>query len=230
MTLLTPSTDAPIKVLKDSKRTPPGGWRFEDPQTGFKFDRHYRTIDELMAHVDSYRAQNKLPPIPDLQENIEIYLCSQPDMEGHCIEQATIKRTAQQYLQGAKAAIKTFFNPNAAFESQEVAQKRAEICVRCRHNRKNSKHLRAQEYTDEVVSKVVGDRTTPLDSKLFTCELCTCPLRPKVHISQKIVQDSLSAKERLKLMKATDFEGKPLHCWQIYPVRIEPKEEPKKDA
>ena len=210
-----------MKQLSKPEITPPGGWRYIDPDTNFKFRRLYRSLDDLVKHVASYREHNKLPKIPKLEMVIQDWLCSQPNMERYCKGVRVIDRTLSQYLRGARAAVKVWLQGDRAFEIEEVAETRAAMCLECRHNKKNDKDSKLHRYTDEYVQDIVGERKTSVDDKLFSCEICSCSLRPKVHISQKIVQESLSNKERKLLeMGLWNVKGDLFDCWQIKPVLI----------
>lgn len=217
-----------MKRLLNNHRTPPGGWRYVDPDTNFVFDRGYRSLEELAAHVRLYRKQNKLSAIKKVSAVIEDWLCAQPDVGQYCHECGAAKdktllspppveeepapeepRTLRQYLQGAMAYIETVVAGDEGLVSQEVAEKRAAICSTCPHNRPTRGHSALGEYTDRKVQELVGNRRTSKDDKLWTCRCCTCPLRSKVHFAQNIVQENLSDKEKAKM---------PGRCWQINPV------------
>jgi hypothetical protein len=208
-----------MKQLSNSNLAPPGGWRYVDPDTGFKFRRLYRSLEELTNHVMSYREHNNLSKIPHLSAVIEDWLCAQPNMEKYCREAPVASRSLAQYLQGAKSAARILMQGDRAFVAEEIAEARAKLCVLCRHNKNNEKDSRLERYTNTYVEGIVGDRITSVDDKLFSCEICSCALRPKVHISQKIVEDSLSQKERKLLsMGLWNVQGKLFDCWQVKPV------------
>lgn len=210
-----------MKQLSEPQVTPPGGWRYVDPDTGFKFRRLYRTLDELVKHVARYRAHNGLSRIPKLRMVIEAWLCEQPGMEGRCREVSVVDRTLSQYLRGAKAAAQVWLQGDRAFVPTIVAETRAAMCVECRHNKRSNKDSALRHYTDEYVQEIVGERKTSVDDKLFSCEICSCPLRPKVHISQQIVQNSLSKTERRLLsMGLWNIKGELFDCWQVKPVLV----------
>jgi len=205
-----------MKLLLDTKKTPPNGWRYVDPDTGFKFRKRYNSLEELVEHVQNYRDHNGFAKIPKLTFVIQDWLCSQPNMEKFCQEVSVKDRSLSQYLRGAKAAAKVFLGGDKAFVSEEEAEARASLCAKCRHNKRNSSDSKLRHYTDEYVQDIVGDRKTSVDAKLFSCEICSCALRPKVHISQEIVEDSLSVNERRALeMGIWDVYGKLFDCWQV---------------
>lgn len=208
-----------MKILKSTDISPPGGWRYKDPDTGFDYNQAYSSFSDLAAHVVRYRAQNKLDPIPDLPNILSQWLCAQPNMERYCKNVFT-KRTVGQYVRGLGAAAKMAGASKKIYAPQEVAEKRAAICVNCEYNKPSEDDSKARHYTDEYVQKIVGNRRTALDGKLFSCEICTCPLRSKVHISQKIVEESVTVSERYKLPSGLPgLDGDPIYCWQINPIK-----------
>jgi len=212
-----------VKELKQKNKAPPGGWRYTDPDTGFRFKRRYARFSELEDHVRRYRLLNDLPSIPSLSLVIQDWLCSQSNMESYCRGIEVVSRTLKQYLKGAQASAKMIAAGEKAYVPQQVAEARAEVCVSCRYNKKSDKHSRLQRYTDKYVKSMVGDRRTSFDEKLHSCDICSCPLRPKVHVSQRIIEESLTRGER-KIFKvpllALDGKTKFI-CWQIGSIKTE---------
>lgn len=208
-----------MKKLLDEKTTPPGGWRFIDPETGYNFHRSYSTLDQLVDHINSYRAENRLDPLPDTRAIVMHYICSKPRSAGRCVP-VRYGRSLSQYLAGLNAAIKMAVRPqNKGYVPAGVSEKRAETCVRCPYNKLNQNHSSLGHYSDRAVQALVGARTTSQDGKLFSCSICTCPLRSKVHVAQDIVEASLSAPERVRLPQGLPgLDNQPLYCWQIKPV------------
>ncbi len=219
--------------LKSKLIRPPGGWRYVDPDTNFAFDsKDYDSLSSLLTHISAYRVENKLEVPKDLRFQVENWLCGQPDMKRYCFDVPPLKRTASQYIRGAKAAAKMLSRGKAALVEQDVAEKRAKTCLNCPYNKLSEDDSKARLYTDKMVHRLIGSpRKTPSDDKLFSCEICSCNLRAKVHISQKIVEDSLSDEEVARLPCGTPgLNGEPLYCWQIKPVQESESKEPNADS
>lgn len=207
-----------MRKLINPDIAPPGGWRYIDPDTGFEFSRRYSSLYELIEHVRIYREQNHLEPLNNISFYVQDWLCKQPNVKRYC--NMNHARTASQYIRGAKAAVKTAFRGEAAYEPQKIAEKRAEICVNCPHNKTNPRHSRLLKYSDRAIKEIVGNRKTSFDDKLFSCEVCSCPLRSKVHIAQNIIEESLSIKERRELeSNFLGLDGNSIFCWQLHPIR-----------
>lgn len=206
-----------MKRLKSRYVTPPGGWRYVDPDTGFLFNEQiYPSFHALLAHISRYREQNHLPEISKVE--VEDWLCCQPNMERHCREYSS--RSVLQYARGAKAAAKVRLGGEEVFTSQQVAELRAWLCTECPHNKVDPYASKFKQYSDGYIKSLVGQRRTLLDDKLFSCGVCSCLLRSKVHINQNIVSSSLSRREARILSKPITSvrDGKLFYCWQTHPV------------
>ena len=210
-----------IKGLRVSNIAPPGGWRYEDPDTGFKYSQRYRGMGELLRHVKTYRAQNKLQPIPHLRDVVEHWLCQQPNMERYC-RSKHMKRTARQYYSGAKAYVSALVDEDDShLATREEAEARAAICANCPHNEAPEEKSKLAELADVKIQGLVGERTTSLDRELFMCSICSCPLRAKVHFAQDFVEDFMEDRTRYLVPSGLPGkDGQPLYCWQVHPVRV----------
>lgn len=203
--------------LINPKVGPVGGIRFVDPDTQFAYDRLYRNFEELEAHVTQHRDQNKLPPIEDFRRVWENWICNEPGMEGKCCPvSADIERSFEQYVAGAKAFVRRAFSKNKLASAID-AEKRAARCADCTQNLANIGHRMSQFYTDKFMLHQTGGKRTSLDSRLYTCKICTCLLRSKVHYPAKEVAASLSDTEvgRLSREPKSISTGQPLRCWQL---------------
>jgi len=202
--------------LKSPHIGPVGGIRFVDPDTKFEYNKEYKTVEELEAHVKEHRDQNKLPPIEDFRQVWENWICYEFEMDAKCCPVAEdIKRSFEQYAAGAKAYVRRLLSKEK-FVKQDVAEKRAATCVDCNQNLANIGHRMSQFYTDRFMRHQVGNRFTSLDKQLYTCKICTCLIRSKVHYPSKEVAESLSDTEvgRLTREPRSLSNGQKLRCWQ----------------
>lgn len=206
-----------LKFIKPNT-VPIGGYTFKDPDTGFDYGQH-RSFESLHTHVATYREQNKLDPIDKFRIVWEAYVCANVEqMKNFCCPVAdSIKRSFTQYFTGAKAYVKAAFMQDSAFVEQQEAEARAAICADCTNNVKNIGHSHSQFYTDKFMRAQIGGRKTPYDDKLFTCRVCTCLNRAKVHYRSDIVADSLKPQEisRMKTTPRNVKTGGLLRCWQL---------------
>lgn len=196
---------------------PVGGYRFIDPDTNFVYSKAYKTFDELAAHVKVYRDQNKLLPIESFREVWENWICNQFGMEGKCCPvEADIQRSFEQYISGAKAYVRKLIS-NEKFVSKETAERRAATCVDCNQNLANIGHRMSQFYTDKFMMHQTGGKRTSHDDKLFTCKLCTCLIRSKIHYPSREIAASLTDTDigRMSREPKSLRNGQPLRCWQL---------------
>lgn len=198
---------------------PKVGFCFKDPDTGKEFKaKNYRCFEDLEYHVQNYRKQNNLPPIQDFREVWEHYICMNFSSErgNCCVQDASISRSFKQYVVGGIAYIKSVLQKEEEkFVSKEEAESRADICLRCKYNKKNYGHNFAQYYTDKMMARSVGARRVDRWAELYTCMGCSCVLNSKVWFSDKIVGESLLRGDLSKIEKATDYSGRPIECWQV---------------
>lgn len=203
--------------LLNSHTHPVGGIRFVDPDTDFLYNRPYRSFEELASHVEEYREQNKLTPIENLREVWENWVCQEFGMEKKCCPVSEdIKRNFEQYVKGAKAWIRTLLKKDK-WVAQEEAERRAAICADCNQNLINIGHRHSQFYSDRFMAYQTGGRKTKNDAKLYTCKVCTCLLKSKVHYQDNEVASSLTDAEVGKLMREPKHlsNNTPLKCWQL---------------
>ena len=196
---------------------PIGGYKFTDPDDGFSYNLPYKTFEELENHVVRYRAQNGYPRIEAFRAVWESYICeNNPSMFAKCCDVTeVVKRSFEQYFSGAKAFVRMLVKKS--FVDQMTADRRAAQCVSCTQNVKNIGHSHGQFYSNLFIKKQVGDRKTRFDDKLFTCNICTCILKGKVHYGNKEVGESLSDTEVGRLMREPRHvkTGKKIKCWQL---------------
>jgi len=91
------------------------------------------------------------------------------------------------------------------FASQEVAEKRALQCSKCKFNVALEDSNAFRQWTNDIAIQCVGQRKTSLDSKLNTCAICSCVLKSKVHIDTKLDPFTPKQVERMKSV----------NCWQL---------------
>lgn len=167
-----------------------------DPDTQRRFIA--RNKGELVQKIVTYRVQNELPPIENMNLVLENYWASLVENK-HLTEEVTLERGWMTYLKGGITLIKTMLFD--AYVAQEEADRRSDICVDCPHN-VNPKKNTWDTWADATAEHTIGDRRSKNHDKIFNCEICTCLLRSKVWIDEPL---ELSKEE---IMQLPDF------CWQ----------------
>lgn len=152
----------------------PKSFIFKDPDTGYEFNAPTRKA--LIRHIVSYRAQNGLEEIESLNSVLENYWCHLPENCGACID-APFKRGFLEYLKGGISLVKQM--AYKSFASQELADKRAEICIGCKYNVFPDKGFFIK-WSDDIAQESVGNRRSKHHKKLGNCGVCSCVLRAKV--------------------------------------------------
>lgn len=87
------------------------------------------------------------------------------------------------YIKGGIALLQ-----NMAYDSivsDERANKRAEVCIKCPHNVFPDKGS-FMHWADKLAEASVGDRKSKYHKELGNCEVCSCNMRAKVFYGGKI--------------------------------------------
>ncbi|SRR6266550_1255172 len=140
------------------------------------------------------------------------------DLEGDPEPDAQ-KKTWVGRLAGAAARVKNaagmyadLFGPGGKTVTREEAERRAAVCVSCPLNKLGG----FTEFFVEGVAKelmhLLGmmrdlNLTTSLESKLGTCQACTCPIAAKVHVELKHIRAHMDSGTMAKLNQSNP------RCW-----------------
>jgi len=194
-------------ILKRLDMTPPGGWRYEIPETG-------EVIKALSLNglVRDVRAKYAGVEPPNLVSKIQQWICEhQPSGSAACIQgesqnpevivrDITVKDVLS-FINSVKDTVAA-----GGVVSKEEATRRASICATCPNNVRVRGCYGCNNISGAIF-KVIGARATDYDSQLRQCGICGCDCRTKIWI----------AKEALAKNKAVqDNRDKyPSYCWQI---------------
>lgn len=159
----------------------PSRYVWKDPDTGREFQEASKK--ELIERITAYRDQNNLEKIENISFVLENFWCSQIENRGKCVPTETPGRTFMGYFKGGVALLK-----NMAYQSyvhQSVADRRADICVKCPHNKFHD-HGPFVAWSNQMAVASVGSRRSSRHDELAECAICQCPLRSKVWYSGSI--------------------------------------------
>lgn len=176
----------------------PDRYDYVDPDTGQLFV--FSTKQQLIQHIISYRAQNKLEPIKHLNLVLEDYWCRRRVNAPKCIP-VTLQRGWVATLRGGLRVLENIFFGEEKMVTQEIADRRSEICVNCPHNIFIDKGPFIQ-WSDDIAEASTGGRRSKHHDDLGNCGVCSCPLRAKVFAKDVEPTDE----ERPQL---------PAFCWQL---------------
>lgn len=134
---------------------------------------------------------------------IDNYLCGLPENQGKCVPYV-LRRNLLAYLRGGIAILKDLLYGAEARVNQATAEERATQCSDCKFNVFADK-TEVIRFADEMVETYLGSETaTSKDNLLGNCDVCSCPLRFKVHVKGPFdIQN-----DELPLFKE-------VNCWQL---------------
>lgn len=174
-------------------------WKFVDPDTSRVLSASSQK--ELIQLIVTYRSQNQLPPIEELDKVLEHYLCTLPENTGKCCSRGKLKRGLFTYIKGGMVLLQNLMYSN--FVSDRVAEKRAEQCVACPLNVFPDKGPFVK-WSDSIASNSVGDKRTKHYEQLGNCAMCSCVLNAKVWYAGKV-----------RLTKVESTLAEQVNCWQL---------------
>lgn len=177
-----------ILHLKSLLISPPGEFRFRDPDSGFEMKEG--TFYELVRTVSIHRRNNNFRPLMESEiENAVCQMLSPAAQAEYCMEGARMPtfvpwtdvlnflKTAGAWLAGGLSTV----------EPSE-AERRAAICAKCPYNRGLSGGCAACNNAVNALRKAVLHKGTSVDDKLQACAICGCDNRTTVHVPIKTLE------------------------------------------
>jgi hypothetical protein len=192
--------------LPNTTTAPPGQWKYRMPETGQMFGPSPDLEGLIIQLRASYKANGYDIP-HNLPELIEAFICA--DVPNYCNGDAPpsvdLRKLGAITYHTVMHSLKRFFGSDERVP-QELAEKRAAICVTCTENvsRTDCTSCNLSSLRNAIV-KIIGSRKTSFDDRLQVCRVCICEVRAKVHLP-------LSRLE--KLSTESELEQLPAHCWQ----------------
>lgn len=195
-----------MATLKDRTHTvtPPGGWRYVQPETGVQFAT--RSWQSLVSEVREHREYKGIP-VETVELDIERQICMR-DTGGQCIPEPgedyrpvadlTARLTTSMAVSLTKG-VATFLAGGAQWVDKAEAERRAAICRGCPFNKP------ASLCSCSSVYKLL-DSLVPSERHLqgvSVCMACGCTLQAKANMPIEAVQASLPPGITL-----------PPFCWQ----------------
>ncbi len=210
-------------ILERKHETPPGGFRYTQPETKMFF----RTVTwrDLVQLVHQHRRANNLPVGLFFEQEIEQQLCGELP-PGWCREPTVPPSpgrgalTLKEIILGTKTLASWVMGGGKRVELQE-ANRRASICVGCPMNQEIADCSACNETTlRAAVELVTSGGVTDQEGKLKACAVCGCSNKAQVWLPLDILQKHLPDEMNARL---------PDICWKkINPVlRSEPVSETK---
>jgi hypothetical protein len=168
--------------------TPPGGWRFTDPNSGLVSEANI--FPDLLQKVHQHRRNNNFLPLTESE--IEDIVCrsltpaAQAEFctDGARIPDAVPWTKVAEFIKTAAAWVAH----RDAYVPQEEAERRAAICAGCPYNRGIAGNCAACHATVNALRTAVLKKATRYDDKLKACALCGCDNKLTVHVPLKALE------------------------------------------
>lgn len=196
----------------DRHTFPNGGWQYHQAQTGWDSPTpKSSTFDQTVVLIikqrlknpaitakhqlatDAENVGNELEAYTRKRLGIEVPKSSPPQWFQHLGQVAAGVRTLADWLGGSGTPV-----------SQELANKRAQICSDCPQNGKGDWLSTFTIPAQNLIRRQLQERkdmslSTPFDDNLQMCEACACPIPLKVHVPIEYINQRLAAPIRARL-------------------------------
>ncbi len=196
--------------LKAKNRIPyGGGYKIVDPLTAIRVEA--TTWDHLMTKVRDERKANGAPMGLELEDEVETWACIAHPDEVDVVDERLPKRRSlglDDVVRGTKTIL-AFKLAGSPLVSQEEANRRAGICIRCPMNLMWQTSCSVCDKIDDVVRGVIGQIKTPHDQNLRACTICGCSLKAAVHIPNSILNQANNA----EMNQAFELAAEAFGCW-----------------
>lgn len=195
---------------------PPGGWTYYVPQTGTQLDG--QSYQALVVNVTEHLLANRLPVMPDIEDRIEHQICRRlpPERCKIRLPKGTdlgTRLNLGQIMAGTMTVLH-WLATGAAKVTQEEADARAAICVRCQANVNSTGCASCTGNSVRgLIAKTLGAKQTAYDDKLYFCMSCGCSLKASVWCPLDIQQQHMPESINRQL---------PDLCWKKKPERNNP--------
>lgn len=190
-------------------QTPPGGWIFYQPQTGWSMPNPVSvTFGQAVTLIIKHRlangavsAKNSLSTnqkaVEDELENYTRLRLGIPQVPKTSPLRQSLPSLVVEAAAGGKRAaqgtgvIIDWLTSGGEPVDQETANRRAEICIQCPKNVKGSWYTVGPA---ELIRETLSARSdlkleTPHDASLKSCDVCKCLMRLKVWTPLHFIQD-----------------------------------------
>lgn len=199
----------PIRVA-NLNEAPPGSWRYRVPETN-RLVGPFPSWNDLRTEVHKHYSANAILEPVDLEDRIHIWLCGELP-PGHCedakapVAFTNARSTFANFLRGTRT-VGEWAVTGMKEVSAQTATSRAKICVTCPKNIPVGYCAPCVAgHLVNAVRKITGGKTTPYDSKLGGCEVCSCSLQAKVWFERELL---------LKHIPQEALARFPSHCWMV---------------
>lgn len=216
--------------LKSRRNCAPGGFFFRQAQTNWELTSW--DFEDLCSQLQKHRLANpslKLPTDMDsIREEVDVAnamrVAAMPNTETYLTGDLPSPKTraflslkprlvnaaesVKKVARGAGLLIDWIID-GAEPVSSELANTRAQVCIKCPMNSPASLSNFFTRAASELIRKEIEQRkildlTTPYDEKLGVCTACACPMALKVHTPIDYIKSHMPAEQVSELWE---------NCW-----------------
>lgn len=206
-------------TVQTFSETPPGGWKVHVHETNHTVS-HY-AFDAFIKAYESHLLANNIPLLPNYQETLVDRMCREnPNWD--CKQAGKFKAIGKGNLFGPIMSFLRFalnwakesaIDGKPAWESQEVAQARANICATCPYNTRKILFScgGCGSLFIKTMALILGKSLhVSGEDRIGACRLCQCTLKVAVHMPLKVQQDALDERTK-ELFREPEVQK---FCWK----------------
>ncbi len=199
-----------MPILKMPNLTPPGGWRYFQPETRLWFNGDDQGAEDMFDKISSHRQYRKLQraSLGEVKEDVHNQICERLGPE-HCrgIAEGTFylkqnyatNMSLSTVMAGSKALMDFLIHGVDQVPIEQVKQ-RASVCLSCHLNTPMT-GCKSCSSLGKTISKILpGERQS---SQLNACAACGCALQLKVNSTIETIKNADSGRNITY----------PDHCW-----------------
>jgi len=192
--------------LKNKRVVPPIGWVYYVPETKHTIRR--ATFIDLVQHVKRHFKANELEIPDDIENRIEKFICdriplSMTTSTANRNEFSKLRMTVGAVQRATSAALHAWRDEKRRSVSSKEAEERAQICVDCPENTRNTACLSCRGLNNWV--KGWQSVSTTKDNQLFICGVSAIMNIAHVHLTEPALR---------KCISSTLIPKHPETCWK----------------
>ena len=166
----------------------------------------------VMREVSQWRRANGLPNGLGLQDQVVQAICEKYPAEcedDNPHEPMNPRQIGYQEVILGTRVMASFAASGFETVPKEEAERRAELCAKCRMNVPFAKPCGGIcGALLDIAKRVIGGLSTTRDEQLNACFICGCFLKVAVHFPLKLQWEPLSEEQKIR------FTAQSEHCWK----------------
>jgi hypothetical protein len=199
-----------MPYLKMPNVTPPGGWRYFQPETRLWFSGDDQGFEDMLEKIASHRSFRKLArtSLIEVKEDVHKQMCERlgpehcrdfPDGAFYLRQNYAANMSLSTVLAGSKAIMDFLIHGVDQVPLEQVKQ-RAGVCLSCHLNTPMTGCGTCSSLGKTIAKILPGERQS---SQLNACAACGCSLQLKVNATIETIKNADDGR---------DIQY-PDHCW-----------------